>query len=74
MNISGPISRQIAVNVNEPLLVKLPEGQYQIIANVHVSAGVNSTDVMGSKMIDLHSSTKVSMNASGLFSRKLIVS
>ncbi len=73
VNISGPVSRQVAVNVHEPVSVTLPEGEYQFIAQVHVDAGVNSTDITGSKMVNLHSDTTIYLETSGLFSRRLTI-
>lgn len=73
VSISGPENRQIAVNVNEPMRITLKEEEYHIIANVHVSAGVNSTDVIGNSKIKLNSNKNISIEASGLFARKLTI-
>ena len=71
VTINGPQSRQLALNKDEPISIDLPEGQYQIVANCHVDAGVNSTDVLGSIMVEMNKRHDLTIVAKGLFRREI---
>lgn len=43
------------ISRSTPLVVKLPKGKHRLIAQVHVSAGVNSTDIRDSFSFDVDS-------------------
>lgn len=70
--ITGPERKEFAVNVGESMKVTLPEGEYQIIGTVHVNGGVNSADIIGSKVIVLSKDLTVEAETRGVFSGRII--
>lgn len=69
--VTGPERKEFAVNLGEPMKVTLPEGEYQVIGTVHVSSGVNSTDIIGSKTIDLRRNISIEAETSGVFNERM---
>lgn len=43
------------ISRTQPLTVRLPEGRHRLIVQVHVSAGVNSTDIRDAFTFDVNS-------------------
>ena len=73
VNINGPERMQVAVNLNETTKIALMPGQYQIIGQCHVTAGVNSTDIVGSLVVDMRCDRRVNIETSGLFNRRMTI-
>lgn len=69
--VKGPVTKEFAVNIDESMKVALPEGEYQVIGTVHFDGGVNSTDTVGSKVIDLRGDVTVEVETTGIFSRRM---
>lgn len=72
VTITGPERKEFAINIDESIKVTLPEGEYQLIGRVHLNGGVNSSEIIGSKMIDLRRNTTVNVETGGLMNGRLI--